>query len=147
MMKQTRFFFAALMCLLMQSAYVMADDVVIDASQLPETAKTFIAKQFTDCKIKKVEKDLGSKTSFDVKLSRGIEIEFNAQGDWKKLDCGRHAVPADLVPAAIGEYVKQNHPKAVVTGIERKCYGYEIDLSRGPDLLFDQKGSFIGADR
>ncbi len=143
----TKIFLTALVCLLMQATYVMADDVVIDPAQLPEAAKTFVSKQFPDRKIVRAEKDLDEKTSYDVKLTGGIEVEFDANGEWKKVDCKRKAVPAELVPAAIADYVKQNYKKAVITGVDRKCYGFEIDLSKGPDLLFDQKGAFIGVDR
>ncbi len=145
-MKQTRLFFVALLCLLMQSVSVMADDIVIDASQLPEAAKTFISKQFPEHKITRVEKDLGGKTSYDVKLSGGVEIEFDDEGEWKKVDC-RRAVPAVLIPTPIADYVKKNHPKASIRSIEKRCFGYEVDLSRGPDLLFDKNGAFFSIDR
>ncbi len=146
-MKQKRLFFAALICLLMQSVSMKADDIVIDAAQLPEAAKAFINEQFPDKKIKRVEKELGKNPDYDVKLSGGVEIEFDAKGEWKKVDCGHKAVPAVLVLTAIADYVKANRPKAKITGVTRKCFGYEIDLSRGPDLLFDKKGDFFSIDR
>ncbi len=147
MMKRTKFFLVALLCLLIQSVPVLADDVVIEPSQLPEAAQTFIKQQFPDKKIKLVEKDLGEKPDYEVKLAGGIELEFDEKGEWKKVDCGRRAVPAELVPAKIADYVKANRPKAKVTGVTKKCYGYEIDLSKGPDLLFDKNCEFFSIDR
>ncbi len=135
------------MCLLLQSVSIKADDIVIDASQLPEAARTFIAKQFPNNKIVRAKKDLDKKISYEVKLSGNIEIEFKEDGEWDKVDCNRRTVPANLVPDPITEYVKKNYPKASIHAIEKKCFGYEVDLSRGPDLMFDKNGAFFSIER
>ena len=44
-MKQMKYFFMALMCLMM-SASCVADDRIIPVEQLPAAAKTFIQKNF-----------------------------------------------------------------------------------------------------
>ena len=34
-----------------------------------------------------VQKDLFLSTSYDVKMSDGIELEFNSKGEWVEIDC------------------------------------------------------------
>ncbi len=145
-MKQSRIFFVALVCFLMHSVVSMADVNVISPSQLPAAAKSFVAKQFPNKKIVRAEKDMDGQTDYEVKLNGGVEIDFDAQGQWTKVDCGRKAVPSVLIPKAISEYVKKNYSKAIITKIDKEPYGYEIELSNRLDLKFDKNGSFIGRD-
>ncbi len=145
-MKRISFFLAVLVCMLLQTTVAMADDVVIPVSQLPEAAKSFVQKQFPKQKISRAEKDIDGIVNYEVRLSNGAELDFDKDGNWQKIDCKRKAVPAVLVPNAISSYVKQNYPKSIILKIEKKQFGYEIDLSKGPDLNFDQKGTFIGID-
>ncbi len=145
-MKRISFFLAVLVCMLLHTTVTIADDVVIPVSQLPEAAKSFVQKQFPKQKISRVERDIDGIVNYEVRLSNGAELEFDKDGNWQKIDCKRKAVPAVLVPKAISSYVKQNYPKSIILKIEKKQFGYEIDLSKGPDLNFDQKGTFIGID-
>ncbi len=145
-MKVSKIFLAVLVCMLMQATVAMADDVVIPVSQLPEAVKAFVQKQFPNQKISRAEKDFNGIQTYELKLSKGTEIDIDKDGNWLKIDCQRKAVPAVLVPKAISSYVKQNYPKSVILKIEKKQFGYEIDLSKGPDLNFDEKGTFIGID-
>lgn len=141
-MKQLKFFLAALMCLL-TSATSFADDTPIPVDQLPVTAKTFVQTSFKNKKIIYAEKD---RNSFECRLDDGTKIEFYKKGMWKKVDCKKGSVPAEIVPSAIQQYVKGNFPDCFITKIDKERYGYEIELSNDIDLKFNQKGVLIGMD-
>ena len=83
---------------------------------------------------------------YEVKLVDGTEIEFTTAGEWKKVDCRTRAVPSALGPEAITKYVKGQFPKNLITKIEKKRNGFEIELDNDLELIFDKNGAFMGAD-
>lgn len=141
-MKQVKFFFVALMCL-MVSGSVFADDTPIPVEQLPAEAKSFVKTNFPGKKIVYAEKD---RNSYECRLDEGTKIEFNKKGTWKKVDCHHTALPAVIVPDAIKQYVTTNFPGCLITKIEKERYGYQIELSNDIDLKFNYQGAFIGMD-
>ena len=52
-MKKTVLYFAALICMMMQTVPTFASDRVIPVKQLPAAAKTFVQKTFPNLKDKK----------------------------------------------------------------------------------------------
>ena len=56
------------------------------------------------------------------------------------------AVPAALIPTAIAQYVKTNFPNNIITKIEKKYNGYDIELETDLELKFDKSGKFLYAD-
>lgn len=145
-MRQIKYLFVALMCVMM-SASCVADDRIIPASQLPAAAQAFIKKTFPERTISyaKVDRDGTSKT-YEVRLDDGTELEFDKKGNWDKVDCETKAVPASLVPATIANYVKGNFPGTFIEKIDKERYGYEIELSNDLDLKFDKKGNLKRID-
>ncbi len=141
-MKTMKFFFAALMCILVSNV-AMADDTPIPVEQLPAAAKTFVQTNFKGKKILSAEKDWNS---YECRLDDGTKIEFNRKGTWKKVDRNMIALPAAIVPAAIQQYVSTNFPGTVITKIDKERYGYEIELSSDIDLKFNYQGVLIGMD-
>ncbi len=141
-MKTMKFFFAALMCILVSNV-AMADDTPIPVEQLPAAAKTFVQTNFKGKKIISAEKDWNS---YECRLDDGTKIEFNRKGTWKKVDRNMIALPAAIVPAAIQQYVSTNFPGTVITKIDKERYGYEIELSSDIDLKFNYQGVLIGMD-
>lgn len=137
-----KFFFAALMCILVSNV-AMADDTPIPVEQLPAAAKTFVQTNFKGKKILSAEKDWNS---YECRLDDGTKIEFNRKGTWKKVDRNMIALPAAIVPAAIQQYVSTNFPGTVITKIDKERYGYEIELSSDIDLKFNYQGVLIGMD-
>lgn len=137
-----KYFFAALMCILVSNV-AMADDTPIPVEQLPAAAKTFVQTNFKGKKILSAEKDWNS---YECRLDDGTKIEFNRKGTWKKVDRNMIALPAAIVPAAIQQYVSTNFPGTVITKIDKERYGYEIELSSDIDLKFNYQGVLIGMD-
>ena len=146
-MKKSSLFFAALVCMLMQSLSSFADDRVIPTQQLPAAAQTFVQNTFPGKGIAyaTIDRDFG-KTTYDVRLNDGTEVDFDSKGTWDKVDCGFSAVPAQLVPVAIANYVKANYAGATIVKIDKEHHGYDIELSNDLELKFNKQGQLIGFD-
>lgn len=108
----------------------------IKQSDLPKTAKTFLAKNFPGDEIRKAEKEQGRRgMEYEVALKSGAEIDFRENGDWKDIKAARgNSVPAALIPTAISKYVAANYRGQKIVEISRKRGGYEIQLSNGTEL-------------
>ncbi len=146
-MKKSVFFLTLLICLMMQGVSTFAKDKIIPVSQLPAAATSFIQKKFPGQKISyaKIDTEIGKK-KYEVRLDNGFELEFDKNGAWDKVDCGRTAVPADLVPASIAKYVKTSFPGTTIVKIDKERNGYEIELSNGLDVKFDRNGKMKKID-
>lgn len=119
-----------------------------DINILPETAQTVLKQNFkADVSHIKIGKEFGHIREYEVVMTDGSEISFDKHGNWKEVEVGQTAmVPAALIPNPIKTFVKENQTKAKVTGIEKKNYGYEVELSNGQDVRFTEKGKFIRYD-
>ena len=146
-MKKSSLFFAALVCMMMQSLSSFADDRVIPTQQLPAAAQTFVQNTFPGKGIAyaTIDRDFG-KTTYDVRLNDGTEVDFDSKGTWDKVGCGFSAVPAQLVPVAIANYVKANYAGATIVKIDKERHGYDIELSNDLELKFNKQGKLIGFD-
>ncbi|MDE6562544.1 MAG: PepSY-like domain-containing protein [Muribaculaceae bacterium] len=120
-----------------------------DPAGLPNAARTILKNNFkANVSHFKIEKDFGMVKEYDVVLTDGTEITFDSHGNWKDIEVRQNAsVPASLIPAAIKEYVKQNQKKAKITGIEKNRSGYEVELSNGVEMKFNNEGKFLRYDK
>lgn len=142
-MKKILFLIAMVMC---SVQYGLASDVVTrDVNQLPVAAREMIIKQFPQSKVSyiKIEKDLFQSPSYDVKLSDGIELEFNSNGEWVEIDCKNQSVPDTFIPKTISKYMNDNYNGHKLVKIERDRKGYEVTLDNGLEVDFDQFGAFL----
>lgn len=124
------------------------DTYTHDVNVLPAAAQTIIKNNFkAEVSHIKVEKDWGRVSEYDVVLTDGSEITFDAAGNWKDIEVRRTAsVPDSFVPQAVSSYVKQNQKNARITGIEKRRSGYEVELSNGVDMKFNSEGKFLRYD-
>lgn len=142
-MKKILVLIAMVMCALQ---FTQAGDVVTrDVNKLPVAAREMISKHFPQAKVSyiKIDKDLFLSTSYDVKLSDGIELEFNSKGEWLEIDCKNKSVPASFIPQAISKYMNSNYKSHKVVKIDRDRKGYELTLDNGLEVDFDQFGGFL----
>ena len=146
-MKKQVLFLAALMCMMVHSVSSFASDRIISVDQLPEPAKKFVEATFPGHAISyaTIDVDFGSK-SYEVRLDNGVEVDFDKDGTWDKVDCHFNAVPAHLVPATIAEYVKTHFPGTQIVKIDKERRGYEVELSNDFDLQFNKNGKFLRID-
>ncbi len=110
---------------------------------LPKTATEFLDRHFKQSTVTetKTEKD-----GYEVKLTNGMEVEFDASGNYREVDGHGKAIPTDFIDANIVDYVMANYPGKEITGIERKADKIEVDLSGNIGLEFDSKGKFKKRD-
>ncbi|MDE6561323.1 MAG: PepSY-like domain-containing protein [Muribaculaceae bacterium] len=144
-MKKLFFIFAFIIGVFTVSA---RDNYSHDISILPETAQEMIKQNFTsDVSHIKIGKEFGRIREYDVVMTDGSEIYFDKHGNWKEVETRRtSSVPSSMIPRPISNFIKENQKSANVTGIEKKNYGYEVELSNGKDVRFTEKGKFIRYD-
>lgn len=119
----------------------------IKQSDLPKTAKTFLAKNFPGDEIRKAEKEQGRRgMEYEIELKSGAEIDFRENGDWKEIKAARgNSIPAVLIPTAISKYVAANYRGQKIIEISRKRGGYEIELSNGTELKLTEDAKPLAA--
>lgn len=124
--------------------FAFAGDVITkDVKELPLTARNFINQYFSKPQISyiKIDSEFLSK-KYEVTLTDRTEIDF----DKMEVDCKKNAVPAALIPASVKDYVKANFPNEIITKIERKSTGIEVELANDFSLKFNKKGQFVSLD-
>lgn len=125
-----------------------ADDArPIDYEKLPATARQFVTQNFPEAKVAlaKVESPRWN-PSYEVVFIDGTQIEFDASGEWKDVDCKYSQVPDTVIPAKMLDFIRQNHPDNVAKEISRDRRKYEIKLDNGTELRFSRDGQFRGYD-
>lgn len=134
--------------LLVVSVACARDRVTQDVSLLPVEARDMIKNYFPKAVVSylKVDKKLFRVEEYDVHLSDGTELEFDAKGQWKEVECHPQAVPANLIPVSIRKYVNRYYGDYKVRKIKHNRRGYELKLSNGLEVKFDNMGNFLRLD-
>ncbi|MBQ5752801.1 MAG: PepSY-like domain-containing protein [Alistipes sp.] len=129
---------------------VSADDRHINADQIPDAAKMFIAKYFGSQRITYATVDRGLlDNEYNVRLEDGTKIEFDDNGRWVEIDRKSAAVPMPIIPVALATYVQQSYPDAKILKIERDRNTTELTLqtpSHRVELKFDSQNRLIDID-
>lgn len=123
-------------------------DASIRLSELPDTAREFIAKYYPEAKILKIDREgTVATTAYDVEFTDGAEVEFDATGLWTDVSAPKgKAIPTGIVLPAIDQYVSGYYPGAAINEIERIIpSGYEVDLTNRLELIFTQDGTFLSS--
>lgn len=120
-------------------------DFNVPESELPVAAKAFISEFYPADKIVKVTKEYSNGAiSYDVKFASGLDIDFDAAGQWTDVDAPKgQTLPLGIVPDQIMDYITQTFPTLGVNEISRDKFGYEVELVNGRDLYFDSNFNFI----
>ena len=141
-MKKIIFILAVLFGVMNASA---RDKYFHDVNILPDAAQTYLSQNFkAPVSHIRIGKEFGQIRKYEVILNDGSEISFDKHGAWKDVEVSSTAeVPAGFIPSPILKFIKDNQAKAKVTGIEKKAYGYDVELSNGIDVKFSDKGKFI----
>lgn len=131
------------------SATASADnDRPIQVSQFPTLAQQTISKHFNGKQVAlaKLDNDLLDK-SYDIIFTDGCKVEFDSKGNWTEIVCPTCGVPAELVPAAITQYVKQHYASKKIHKIERSKKEYEVELNDGMEITFNTSFQVTDIDR
>ena len=138
----------AICCMLSCNVVANADnDKPISVNALPAKAQSLLNQHFNGQKVMlaTIESGVISK-SYDVVLKNGTKLEFDKKGNLTEIDCKQATVPANLIPQAIKDYMKDNYAGQSVKKIEIKRNEYEIELSNGLDLTFNKHFQLIDID-
>ena len=125
----------------------MAEDVAITAQKLPNEAQNFLKAHYAQNKVLSAthDRDL-TDNDYTVYLDDGTKIEFDGAGEWESVKNHNGKIPAGVIPATIQGYITAHYPSTGVEKIERKRYGYEVELTNDLDIKFSLNGKFIGID-
>ncbi len=125
-----------------------AQEQQLSTSETPQEIKTYIGKHFPDQQIVSVEKEKKYRgVEYEVELNDDTTVEFDEDFTPTKIDTDHRALPQDLVPKPIADYVSQNYPGRIITSWEKKYSGQEVELNDDRELLFSKDGKFKRADR
>ena len=125
----------------------LANDVPISAQKLPAEAQKFLKMHFPKNSVESAmhDKDI-TDNDYTVILDNGVKIEFGSTGKWESVKSRNGAIPASVIPVKISDYVSNHYKSLGIEKIERKRYGYEVELTNDLDLKFDLSGNFLGLD-
>lgn len=124
-------------------------ETVITATDLPQTANTFVTNYFPNANyqvVKKQSRPDSDGSVYDVYLTNGFEIDFDAAGNWVDIDGNHQAIPVELVPEKIQDYVTKNYANQSVTAIDKEPTYIEVELTSTIELIFNLQGEFIRID-
>lgn len=139
----------ATICLIAFQTQAAADnDRPISIDQLPTTAQQTIKTYFADKKVAMAKVEGLIDKEYDVIFTTGEKIEFDRKGNWKDIDCKRSAVPTNIIPQQIRNYVKTNYDGNRIVKIEkdRRKGEYEIELSNDVEITFNKDFVVIDID-
>ena len=119
----------------------------ISVNALPAKVQTLLSQHFNDQKVMlaTIESGVVSR-SYDVVLQNGTKLEFDKKGNLTEADCKQDIVPAQLIPQAIRNYLKDNYAGLSVKKIEMNKNEYEVELVNGLDLTFNKHFQLIDID-
>ena len=122
-------------------------DRPIAVENLPQQAQQFIKRYFSNVGVTfaKEDRDMLSR-EYEVLFADGSTVDFAANGEWKSVECKGTAVPADIVPQQIKDYVAKSYPDAQIRKIERDRNDYEVSLSNRLELKFNKEFKLVEID-
>lgn len=131
------FLFAVIMLL---ACSACGKDQVISYDQLPANAKNVVEKYFDKNNIAYVKKDgIGDWVEYEVKFLNQDEVDFNSNGEVRSVEMKSGAVPSELVPRQILDFVAKNYAGQTIVQYSVIYRGYEIELSSGLEIKFDKQ--------
>ncbi len=146
-MKKSKLFLVAFICMMTQSISVIAQDTFLPKEQLPQSIKNFVQELFPGQMIDYVNIDADSDdANYEICLNNGIELDFDMNEEWERVDCFNMSVPMQIVPTAIANYVSSHFAGEEIVKIDKESYGYEIELSNGIEIKFNHLGELLYID-
>ncbi len=123
-------------------------DKPVVPEQLPAPVKTFVQQTFPGQAITFAQKDLElTGWKYEVFMANGTHIEFDTDDMWDKVEGSMtQPVPMALIPAPIATHLQANFPGAAVTKIDKESFGYEVDLSTGVEMKYNEQGALMEMD-
>jgi len=131
--------------------FALKADAKVKVGDLPVDILAFVAREFPDLTIDEAEEE--DNGNFEVELSDGTELIFNAMGEFLGIDDDSEENGdfddseldiADLLPAIL-DYIELNYPGVGIDEAEMEHNDqYEVELNDDTVLIFDANGGFLG---
>lgn len=115
---------------------------VISAADLPLNIQTYISTHFSGNSVTKAVKQKDKNELYEVTLSDGTKLEFNAQNEVIDID-SKSKLPDSVIPNKILDYVTANYSSNYILGWELQNDNQEIQLNNQVVLLFSMAGDFL----
>ena len=131
------------------SAHADGREEPITFDRLPPPAQTFLKTHFDTLAVAYIVADRKIMTvEYEVKYTDRTEVDFRADGQWESVERKYAPVPAAIVPKQIADFVAANELFRLqfIRKIERAPYTWEIELSGGLEIKFDNRFNVIGYD-
>lgn len=119
---------------------------VVGEDDLPKEARLYVTRHFPEYEVLQVVKERDDlKTTYEVRLSGGYQLEFNKKGEIRAVE-GNNQLPDSVLPPAVLDYVQTNYPDTFILDWELDDRGQEIKLANRLELKFDRNGQFLMID-
>ena len=121
----------------------------IRLEELPAPAQEFLRTHFSDLTVAYVSEE--SETfylDYEVLYTDRTEVNFNQSGEWTSVERKYSAVPDALIPNEIKDNIGTLSfgQGQFVRKIERKGYMWEVELSNGIELTYDNQFKLMDID-
>lgn len=94
-----------------------------------------------------VEEQKYTGKEYEVVYTDRTEVEFRSDGQWESVGRKYSPVPASIVPQPIQTFVSgSNYPGQFIRQIDRNAYTWEVELSNGLEIKFDNQFNVIDID-
>ena len=113
-----------------------------------QAAQEFLSAHFKDLTVAyAVEEQKYTGKEYEVVYTDRTEIEFRSDGQWESVGRKYSPVPASIVPQPIQTFVSgSNYPGQFIRQIDRNAYTWEVELSNGLEIKFDNQFNVIDID-
>ena len=139
-MKKT-FLTLFLMTTMFGAAYADGREKPTSVDKLPQAAQEFLTVAYA------VEEQKYTGKEYEVVYTDRTEIEFRSDGQWESVGRKYSPVPASIVPQPIQTFVSgSNYPGQFIRQIDRNAYTWEVELSNGLEIKFDNQFNVIDID-
>ena len=112
--------------------------VAVDLNEVDPSIMQFVETHFPQTGIYNCHQ---TQHYYKVKLIDQTELKFTHSIEWVEVDCEHStiytAVPASIVPEPITAYVTANFPNNFIEEIEKKAYGWKVELNNDREIKFD----------
>lgn len=123
------------------------DERQITFSALPQAAQTFVKNYFNTSDISFIKEDTDKMyKEYKVYMKDGSRMEFDTDGQWTEIKLRSKDVPKEVVPESVTAYIIESYPQHTIMTIERHGRGYEVELSNGIEIKFNQRGEMVRID-
>jgi len=133
------------------AGFALKADAKVKVGDLPMAILDFIAREFPELTIDEAEEE--DNGNFEVELSDGTELVFDANGTFLGIDDDSeengdfddYDVDIETLLPAILEYVELNYPGEGIDEAEMEHNDqYEVTLNDDTVLIFNVNGEFLG---